>query len=114
MKLYKDPQGCVFAYELDGSQDLIIPDNQEPITEDEAEALRNPPPSDAQLWAEYQARAQTGLDRTDSVALSCWKASVPFPHDWQVYTSALRDIVKAGSGDPHQPLPEAPLPPADV
>jgi hypothetical protein len=43
MKLYKDPANTVYAYEADGSQDAIIPADQVPITQEEADALRFPP-----------------------------------------------------------------------
>lgn len=42
MKFYKDKNGNVFAYEADGSQDYVIPDDLVPITEDEANQLRKP------------------------------------------------------------------------
>jgi len=38
MKLYKDSENTVFAYELDGSQDHLI-ENKTSITQEEADAL---------------------------------------------------------------------------
>jgi hypothetical protein len=38
MKLFKDNQGNVFAYELDGSQDHFI-GGKTPITQEEANAI---------------------------------------------------------------------------
>jgi hypothetical protein len=38
MKLYKDQNNTVFAYELDGSQDHLI-GNKTPITQEEADIL---------------------------------------------------------------------------
>lgn len=38
MKLYKDKNGNIFAYEADGSQDHLIGD-KEPITESEVNAI---------------------------------------------------------------------------
>jgi hypothetical protein len=38
MKLYKDNQNNVFAYELDGSQDHLIGDKT-PITQEEANTI---------------------------------------------------------------------------
>lgn len=63
-------------------------------------------------WAAYQAGARAALDKTDTVALRCWKAGKAFPADWAAYTEALRAIVKAESGDPTQPLPSPPDYPA--
>lgn len=41
MKHYKSPDGDVFAYELDGSQDHLIPESFVQITGDEAAVLSN-------------------------------------------------------------------------
>lgn len=38
MKLYKSPIGEVYAYELDGSQDHLIPDNFVAMTQAEIDA----------------------------------------------------------------------------
>jgi len=38
MKLFKSPSGEVFAYELDGSQDHLIPSNFVPLTQLEIDA----------------------------------------------------------------------------
>jgi len=46
MKLFKDTENNVFAYELDGSQDHLI-DGKTPITQEEADAInlaRQPTP----------------------------------------------------------------------
>jgi hypothetical protein len=59
-------------------------------------------------WSVYQARAKAALDKTDTVALRCWKAGKAFPADWMSYTEALRAIIKAETGDPTQPLPRQP------
>jgi hypothetical protein len=39
MKHYKDQTNKVFAYELDGSQDNLIPSDYIPITDEEAKTL---------------------------------------------------------------------------
>lgn len=49
MKYYKDAADRVYAYEADGSQDDIIPSDHTPITDAEAEAIRNPLPTLADL-----------------------------------------------------------------
>ena len=40
MKLYKSPNNEIFAYEIDGSQDHIIPETFIQITEEEAEEIK--------------------------------------------------------------------------
>ena len=40
MKHYKDSQNNLYAYELDGSQDHLIPSDFVPITDAEAEVIR--------------------------------------------------------------------------
>jgi len=49
MKTYKDLNNGLWAYELDGSQDHLIPANFTLITEEEADAIR------AKKQAEYEA-----------------------------------------------------------
>jgi hypothetical protein len=39
MKLYKSPDNKVYAYEADGSQDHLIPENFAAITEEEANVI---------------------------------------------------------------------------
>ncbi len=46
MKHYIDENGNLFAYEADGSQDDLIPDNQTPATPEQVQAAQNPMPSD--------------------------------------------------------------------
>lgn len=41
MKYYKDVNGVVYAYELDGSQDHIIPEGHVGITKDDADSIIN-------------------------------------------------------------------------
>ena len=52
----------------------------------------------------YKAEAQAALDRSDMVALRCFKNGVPFPAEWATYCEALRAIVVSGVG----PLPVQP------
>ena len=40
MKHYLSPNGEIFAYELDGSQDHLIPENFTAITDEQADAIR--------------------------------------------------------------------------
>lgn len=39
MKLFKSPNGTIYAYELDGSQDNLIPQDYVQITQEEADSL---------------------------------------------------------------------------
>ena len=39
MKLFKSPNGTIYAYELDGSQDELIPKDYIQITQEEADSL---------------------------------------------------------------------------
>jgi hypothetical protein len=53
MKLYKDEDGNIFAYELDGSQDDLIGDKI-PTTQEEVDAINNA--RNAVIEAELQAQ----------------------------------------------------------
>lgn len=62
MKLFKNAANQVFAFEQDGSQDDLISDDLVPISTAEADALRNPVPTDAQLIALYEGDLDLHLD----------------------------------------------------
>ena len=51
-----------------------------------------------------RTEAQAALDRSDLVALRCFKNGVSFPAEWATYCAALRAIVVSGVG----PLPVQP------
>lgn len=55
MKYYKNENNQVFAYEADGSQDDYIGEHLIKITEAEALAITNPPPTNEQLAASIRA-----------------------------------------------------------
>ncbi len=59
MKFYKDNEGKIFAYELDGSQDDLIGDKVQLTAEELAEHLE---PSIIQVIANYTVSIQTLLD----------------------------------------------------
>lgn len=62
MKYFKDNNNNVYAYELDGSQDNIIPNNYISITEEEAKTLSYLPKTQEQLDKEVkQASAKSKL-----------------------------------------------------
>lgn len=58
-----------------------------------------------------KSNAQIELDKTDLVALRCWKANVAYPTAWQTYTTALRAIV-SGTDTTSTVLPTMPSYPA--
>lgn len=62
MKYYKDKNNEVHAYESDGSQDAFITDDLTLISEQEALAITNPPPSKEQLIAEAEYQKQALLN----------------------------------------------------
>ena len=105
MPYYKDEIGGIHFLD-DASFAYLLPVGCVEISDTEAASAQEP--DAAQKWEEYKAGAQLALDRTDSVALRCWKAGVNFPPAWQSYTKALRDIVRAASGDVSKALPEPP------
>lgn len=47
----------------------------------------------AEIQSDLINKAILALEVTDRVALRCWKANVPFPIEWQIYTTELRAIV---------------------
>lgn len=57
---------------------------------------------------DYKSLALDALDASDTTALRCFKATLPFPPEWKDYTTKLRDIAKTGVG----PLPTRPAYPA--
>lgn len=56
MKLYKNENNEIFAYELDGSQDHIIPESYIAITTEEAEIIRNNNIEQAFIELSYQEK----------------------------------------------------------
>lgn len=64
------------------------------------------------LVPSHPSAAQAALDKTDIVALRCFKAGVTFPTAWITYTAALRALVATPASDPTQPLPTRPAYPA--
>jgi hypothetical protein len=65
-------------------------------------------PSEAALWAAYQAQSMAALAVSDTTILRCYENGVAVPAAWADYRKALRAIVGASSGDPTQPLPSKP------
>lgn len=104
MKFFKDQQNAVYAYESDGSQDHVIRDGLTPITDAEAEKLRNPVLSLSELktekWeaikADRDRRIQSGgykigakwfhsdtFSRTQQIGLVMLGANIPANTPWK-------------------------------
>jgi hypothetical protein len=62
MKFYKDENNQIFAYESDGSQDEFISENLIPITDDEKNAILNPPETAEQVVIRLEAAIDRYLD----------------------------------------------------
>lgn len=62
MKFYKDENNQVFAYEDDGSQDDIVPENQVAITEYQANLIRFPPKPLSEIKTEKLAEIRVDYD----------------------------------------------------
>jgi hypothetical protein len=63
MKNYKSPDNKIFAYELDGSQNHLIPDDFIAITDEEAKVIL-----EAQAKAEYEKIVATLPNKEDQIA----------------------------------------------
>lgn len=71
-------------------------------------SLSSPPIDEAAAIAAYKITAQNALNKTDAVAIRCFKAGVSFNAEWVSYTQALRAIVSSPTVDPNAPLPPQP------
>ena len=82
MKLFKDVNNSIYAYELDGSQDHLIGDKI-PITDEEAEAIRAAEQAQYQVnityvekrLAEYPSFADQ-FDLLFHGGMDAWKAAI--------------------------------------
>lgn len=112
MPHYKSPDGSLhFLDSADFAH--LIPLGSVQLTSIE-EANIEDRNSQVRAFSDLQEKAQAALDRTDAVALRCWKAGLAFPEEWQIYTNALRAIVRASDFDSGRSLPEQPVFPADT
>lgn len=119
MKYYKDAAYQVYAYEADGSQDHVIPEDLTPITDAEAEALRNPAPTLPELkaskWeaikAERDRRIQHGgykvgekwfhsdtFSRTQQMGLVMLGANIPANLQWKTMDGTFVAMTQALAG----------------
>lgn len=81
------------------------------ITDQQAIAIQNAPPTSTQLHALLVESAKASLDVSDRVCLRCYKANVTFPAAWQAWTVSLRNIVN-GTDTNSTSLPTQPAYPA--
>lgn len=105
MKYYKDPNNKVYAYESDGSQDAYIKPDLTPISESEALALANPPPTPEQLATQIRSERDAKLQACD------WTQVADAPVDqaaWATYRQALRDITDQETFPESVTWPEVP------
>lgn len=95
--------------------DSTLPGYQEYLAWTAAGNTPEPAQTPAEVVAATQLKlktaAQAALGSTDVVALRCWKANVPYPADWQAYTTSLRSIV-SGTDTTSTSLPIRPAYPA--
>lgn len=94
MKYYKDENNQVFAFESDGSQDAFIGKNLIAITEAEALAITNPPPTPEELQEKTNAEARTYLASTDWYVVRFAETGVAIPDDIMTARKAARESVK--------------------
>lgn len=113
MKLYKDNQNKVFAYELDGSQDDLIGDKT-PITQSEADALnaqneanRLANRTDAEKIAACKAQAKILLAYTDWSVLP--DVGLKNSADFVTYRGILRSLVIQPQVNPEFPTQPQPI-----
>jgi len=88
MKHYKNSQNALFAYELDGSQDHLIPSDFVAITDEEAAAIRD---GHRQTWVgtlSYQEKRlmeyPSFVDQFDLLyhgGYDAWKAAIQIVKD---------------------------------
>ncbi len=110
MKYFKDTQGAVHGFdETDPAQAVLM--KQMASGWAEVTGTWPAPPTAAQLHQQLQGQAQAALDKTDLVALRCFKAGVAFSPAWQSYTAALRAIA-SGADTASTSLPSQPAYPS--
>lgn len=104
----------------DGATDWSAPTGYEAIQSDTANigdtyaggtfsapSVVSPKPEPVPL----KIQAMAALPETDMVAFRCFKAGIPFPADWQTYTSGLRNLAN-GTDTTSTTLPSKPAYPA--
>ena len=123
MKYYKKSDGTIWAFELDGSQDFLITADMVAITVEQADAIRNPPPTTKQLIAANVSAIQAELDRQaqakgyDNIVSACSYAAqavgAPFQAEgaaflaWRssVWVQAYSELAQIQAGTMSMPTP---------
>lgn len=93
MKYYKDKQNIVYAFESDGSQDDYIGEHLIQISESEAMAIVNPPPTPEQLQSKTNAEARAYLASTDWYVTRFAETGVAIPADILAARQATRESI---------------------
>lgn len=93
MKYYVEVDGCVWAFEDDGSQDYRITPTMRAMTDGEVKEHINPPPTAEQLGAiEDQWReTEMPIAQQNVTAIEYGEGDIPgTTQEWQKYWLALR------------------------
>lgn len=94
---YKTPDGTIRAVgeesDPEGDQSFIVEKNWILITDAELDLALTP--TQETLLGVFKSQVLGALNNSDSVALRCIKAGVPFPKEWQDYVKNLRALLNA-------------------
>jgi hypothetical protein len=90
MKHYLSPDNRVFAYETDGSQDHLIPDNYTAITDEEAQARSQQSQQDIFNALTYAEKRKTEYPAIGDQLDALYHAGV-FPVDMAARIKAIKD-----------------------
>jgi len=92
MKMFKDDEGVVFAY--DDQQVLMgLADDKTPMTDEEVQLHLNPPKTEEQILLEQQAEARQYLDDTDWYIIRRTETSVEVPAEVLDKRAYARSII---------------------
>jgi hypothetical protein len=97
MKYYKDADGNIYAYELDGSSDHLIPPGHVRLTPEEENEVENPTQSDDQIKAILHVGINVHLNEKaqsfgfESIVTAVTYADEPAEINCQCYGRALRE-----------------------
>jgi hypothetical protein len=95
MKLFKDTNNIVFAYELDGSQDHLIPNDYISIDGSEADLLRLQKSQEFFDSVNYQQKRLTEYPSIGDQLDALFKAGV-FPAEMSAKIQAIKDKYPKG------------------
>lgn len=116
MKYFKDSNNSIYAYADDGSEDEFIKKGLIEITEKEALAIVNPPPTREELIATAETEKQIRIGRANDymnskqwpgkAAIGRLKADELAQYNlWLDYLDALEAIDTSGAPDVNWPTP---------